>query len=218
MSKGSRLRVDLTGQTFGYLQVVEFAERRAGKAHWACVCRCGSSVIADGHNLKSGHSTSCGCKKKEAPPGAILHGLSKTKAHRIWRKMLERCRNPRASCYHRYGGRGIRVCDRWLEFKAFYEDMGDPPDGFSIDRIDNDGPYSPENCRWATDLEQAANKSTTKKVTRDGRTLTLREWCEELGLPVATIRRRVELGWPESDWLLPLRPRREQPIYRRKTP
>lgn len=203
----TKLRKDLTGKTFGYLDVIEFAGRRASKALWLCRCRCGAEIQADGYNLSSGHTTSCGCRRKEAPAANIIHGLSKTRAHRIWRKMLERCNNPKARHFEDYGGRGIKVCERWREFTNFYADMGDPPDGLSIDREDNDGDYTPENCRWATDLQQAANKRTTHRIERDGVTLTITEWCERLGLKRNTVEKRIAAGWPKERWLDPLVPK-----------
>lgn len=110
--------------------------------------------------------------------------------------MLTRCLNPRSEKWPQYGGRGIAVCQRWQEsFEAFLADMGEPPPDHSLDRIDNDGPYSPENCRWATNNQQARNKSTNRVLTYQGKSQTLAEWAEELGLPRNTIQTRLRLGW-----------------------
>lgn len=203
----AKLRKDLTGRTFGYLDVIEFSSRHAGKALWLCRCRCGTEKVVDGHNLSSGHTTSCGCKRLEPPPKTILHGLSATRAHRIWRKMLARCNAPSDKAYARYGGRGIKVCERWLDFANFYADMGDPPDGMSIDRIDNDLGYSPENCRWATSTEQSMNRRCVIVIEQDGLRMTAREWSERLGIKARTIKYRIRAGWPPERWLEQHQPR-----------
>ncbi len=196
----AKLRKDLTGKTFGYLDVLEFHDRRVGKALWLCRCRCGNSTVADGHNLTAGHTTSCGCKRFEPPSAVVKHGLSRSRAHGIWRKMLERCNSPSCESFDRYGGRGIKVCDRWLEFSNFYVDMGDPPDGHSIDRMNNDLGYSPENCRWATTTEQSMNRRCVLRIESGGETLTVREWAERFGLKSATIKHRIAAGWPHERW------------------
>lgn len=114
----------------------------------------------------------------------------------VWAQMIQRCRNPRHAAYHRYGGRGITVCERWLSFVAFLEDMGDPPPGLSLDRIDNEKGYCKENCRWATDVEQAGNRRNVRLLTFDGRTLPARRWAAELGVEYLTLYARVfKHGW-----------------------
>jgi hypothetical protein len=112
-------------------------------------------------------------------------------------KMVRRCHNPRDSHFAHYGGRGITVCNRWrTSFDAFLADMGPRPSpAHSIDRIDNDGPYSPENCRWATAAEQRMNRQSTRRLTHHGETLTVMEWADRLGVPYALLRRRIDNGW-----------------------
>ena len=200
-----KLRKDLTGLSFGYLDVIEFGDRVSGKARWHCVCRCGNRATVDGYYLTSGHTKSCGCKRYEAPPGVIKHGLSKSRAHRIWRKMLERCTNPNAAGYENYGGRGIAVCDQWLSFENFYADMGAPPDGMSIERRDNNGDYSPENCCWIPMVEQAKNKRSVAIIRRHGQSKTIREWCDEVGLKPGTVKHRMRAGWPDCRLFDPVR-------------
>lgn len=113
--------------------------------------------------------------------------------------MIARCCNPKSQVYENYGGRGITVCERWLEsFENFFADMGVCPTGLSIDRIDNDGPYSPENCRWATDKEQGRNKRTCRFLEMNGERLPLSEWAERLGIPENTIRNRLRRGWSDE--------------------
>lgn len=122
------------------------------------------------------------------------HGMSKTPTYRCWSYMLSRCRNPNDTGYADYGGRGISVCDRWRYFENFYEDMGGRPDNHSLDRIDNNGPYSPDNCRWAIIEVQANNKRSSLFLTWNGQTKTAAQWARKLDIPRTTIVRRVRAG------------------------
>lgn len=133
----------------------------------------------------------------------MLHGMHKSPEHRAWAKMKDRCCNPRSQTYARYGGRGIRVCRRWRSsFKNFFADMGPRPSpDHSIDRIDNDGNYCPENCRWATRNEQNSNKRTSVFLQHDGMRLTVAEWSKRLGIEYQTLRYRIASGWPVSEVL-----------------
>lgn len=119
------------------------------------------------------------------------HGMRYTRAYRIWTGMMSRCRNPRAHAFERYGGRGIMVCDRWLDFAAFFEDMGDPPQGKTLDRIDNERGYSKENCRWATSTEQNNNSSANVHVTAFGVTKPLKQWAAERRIKYTTLYARL---------------------------
>jgi hypothetical protein len=110
--------------------------------------------------------------------------------------MIKRCTNPNFKRYQDYGGRGIKVCDRWMDFANFYADMGDAPPGMSIDRIDNDGDYTPENCRWATTKQQCNNKRNNRILTLNGVSLTATQWCERIGLSQQTLASRLRAGWP----------------------
>lgn len=192
---------NLIGSRFGRLTVIA-SDAPVGKhTMWSCQCDCGSVKSYYASNLTGGKSTSCGCKSSETldkiRSGATKHGMSRTKTYKAWMSMKGRCLNPSYGNYANYGGRGIKVCDRWLEsFENFLADMGEAPRGTSIDRIDNDGHYTPENCRWATDSEQQNNKRDTVLLTANGKTQTINEWAKETGLDVALIRNRIKRhGW-----------------------
>lgn len=135
------------------------------------------------------------------------HGLSRTRIHNLWWAMITRCTNPNSPAFKDYGGRGIKVCEHWRTFENFYADMGERPEGKSLDRIDNDGDYEPANCRWATPHEQRRNTRACRRVEAFGRNLTLTEWSVLTGIPLATLWARIsKLGWPADKALsMPLR-------------
>jgi hypothetical protein len=167
--------VDLTGRTFVRLTVLRRSERVSGarrKPMWSCRCQCGTVLDVIGDNLRSGCSKSCGClDRQKALQRFTKHGAArvdlKTVEYQTWKRMKQRCLNPNNPKYHRYGGRGIQVCQEWVnDFPRFLADMGQRPKGCSIDRINNDGNYEPSNCRWATIDQQAANKSRNGPIPR----------------------------------------------------
>ncbi len=171
--------IDLTGQRFGRLVVVERSDNdKRGRSTWKCQCDCGKYSIQSSTNLREGHVVSCGCARAEfLKTGSITHGKRKSRLYCVWINMKNRCYNPKTHNYHRYGGRGITVCDEWRnDFGKFYEwamangyDENAPYMQCTIDRIDNDKGYSPNNCRWADAKTQVHNRSVSRKENRNER-------------------------------------------------
>ena len=205
---------DLTGQTFGRLTISSReATRATGRTQYLCLCECGAQLIVAGCHLVNGHTQSCGCLRKETGqrrPRTHGHTINRkpTPEYMIWGAMRKRCLNPNDQAFPSYGGRGITVCKRWLHsFEAFYTDMGPRPSPtYSIERISNDGPYSPENCRWATRTEQNRNSRHNIMITWNNATHCLKEWCEILGLSYSVIQQRYAHEWtPERMFTTPVR-------------
>lgn len=152
------MALQLTDKKFGRLTVKDKSTQKTsyGHTHWNCVCDCGNKVTVISNNITSGNTTSCGCLRKEKTSklgkSKITHEMSHTKTYKAWKNLIQRCTNSKATQYHLYGGRGIKVCDRWLNsFENFLEDMGPKPPGRSIlKRIQTDGDYEPNNCKWIT--------------------------------------------------------------------
>ncbi len=184
--------IDMIGRQYGLLTVISRSPGFYERPKWTCRCSCGKSVDIDGRDLRKGNRTSCGCSFKGRPK----HFMAKSPIYRSWSTMIQRCTNPDNSHYDRYGGRGIQVCERWMNFRNFYEDMGDRPDGYSLDRINNSGPYCKENCRWATSKQQGRNRRTNKFYCFKSKTKTWAEWAEQSLVSPGTLRWRViKLGW-----------------------
>jgi hypothetical protein len=182
---------------FGRWTVLARAPRIHGRTtEWMCRCDCGTERVV-GSKLKSGQSTSCGCQAREslARRAGIEDGTARVLYSR-WQNMHRRVSSPGSRSWHRYGARGITVCERWQSFENFAADMGPTfhPD-LTLERIDNDGSYSPENCRWATRKEQQRNTSTSKRVTFRGHEKTTAEWSELLGIDRTTLLSRLRRGW-----------------------
>jgi hypothetical protein len=209
--EGRRRRaVDLSGKKFGLLTVVDQAPNQicpSGKQRsvWNCVCECGGTKTTAAVHLRTGAVKSCGCSRSGyslVPSGNAIsapkHRMSSTAEYQSWAAAKKRTTDKNDRSYPRYGGRGIKMSDAWIsDFTTFLRDMGPRPPGTSLDRIDNDGPYSRENCRWATRVEQARNRRSTVlfRIGDDERTLT--EWSKISGIPEPRIWKRVNtLGWP----------------------
>ncbi|NCC68647.1 MAG: hypothetical protein EOM14_10745 [Clostridia bacterium] len=193
--------LDLVGQTFGRLTVVQRGENdRFGKARWICRCECGNEKVINSRTLMSGDTRSCGCLRAEMLKSiATTHGESASRLYSIWEGMKGRCYYPKHQRYARYGGRGITVCDEWLDKFEQFRDWAlshGYRDDLSIDRIDNDGNYEPSNCRWATNDEQMSNTSRSLLITYNGQTMTASHWAEAVGISYTTLISRItELGW-----------------------
>lgn len=192
--------IDRTGQRYGKLTVIRPNDSPdAKKATCLCRCDCGVEKAVRVKLLVGGGSKSCGCARLiNARAAVATHGLSATPLYHLWQTMRQRCENPKAEGFERYGGRGIRVCDRWQSFSKFVSDMPPRPEGMSIERIDNDGDYEPDNCRWATRLEQAHNMRTNRRISVNGVSLTSAEWSRRLGAFHTLVANRLRLGWSEE--------------------
>lgn len=198
---------DLTGQKFGRWTVLNHAGKKYAEQFWLCQCDCGTKRILIGGTLKKGSSKSCGCYSKEQ---STKHGMEQTKTYTTWAQMKARCRNKNHKEYPRYGGRGIQVCERWDDFRNFYADMGDKPDGMSIDRINNDGNYEPSNCRWVAQTEQIRNRRVSPKFIWDGENKSLAEIAALHNLPWRRVYERIRAGWELSKALQPVAPRQKR--------
>ena len=188
-------KLDLSGHSFGMLTASSQTRAKSGRRAWVCRCECGGTTTVTTDHLKSGHTKSCGClfiKARMAPAshGHSTNGVSPT--YRSWAGMLGRCRNKSNKVY---GGRGVSVCDRWRSFESFLGDMGECPSGMSIDRLNNDLGYSPENCKWSNRLDQSSNRRTTRWYEAMGKRLPIADWCRELGLNYSMVYGRLQNGW-----------------------
>lgn len=196
---------DITGKKFGRLTVLGPAGQSKNRS-WVsrCVCDCGTEVLVRDASLIAERTKSCGCllvearslNAKQVHKHNTTHGLSRTPEYKAWREMIDRCNNPNSKSYSSYGGRGIRVCERWSKFESFYADIGKRPScSFSIDRIDNNGNYCPANCRWATSKEQGNNRRTNRLLTIGDETKTLAQWSSVSSTMPRTIAARLSRGW-----------------------
>jgi hypothetical protein len=190
------------GTRFFRLVVIELAEKRktiSGSVNfrYKCKCDCGAIKIIFDSMLKSGRTKSCGCLQKELLKKRLTtHGMTNTKTFKTWESMKERCTRQNTKYYKHYGGRGIKVCERWQNsFENFLKDMGEKPDGLTLDRIDPDKDYSPENCRWSSTKEQNNNKRNNVILEFNNEKKTVAEWADFLGMKIGTLRSRLERGW-----------------------
>lgn len=193
---------DLTGEKIGRLTVIKRVENnKANNAQWLCQCECGKEIITTTANLKRRHSKSCGCLRKEHTSGInnnfYKHGMYNTKLYQTWHNMKQRCFNKNSSHYKNYGGRGIKVCNEWLEFMNFYNwaMSNEYSEGLTIDRIDVNGNYEPDNCRWVDNKTQCNNKRNNHLITYNGKTHTMMEWSRLLNIKYDVLRFRLKRGW-----------------------
>lgn len=194
----SKKVIDLTGQRFGRWTVISFSEIRNHSAYWNCQCDCGTESKVDGHGLRRGRSKSCGCFNLEV---RTTHGLDKHRFIKTWRHMNDRCYNTKDKEYKNYGGRGITICDEWrgdpTAFCAWCDSQEPVPKEYSIDRINNDGNYCPENCRFASNHQQQRNKTNTVWIDYNNETLCLQDFIEKYAeVPLSIVKNRIyDLGW-----------------------
>lgn len=204
--------IDMIGEKYGRLTVIKFVESKKEPSggyvrYYQCLCDCGNKTIVRGRALRNGNTKSCGCLRKERTTKYNLtHGKTKTRIYRIYRSMIDRCYNEHNKSYNDYGKRGIKICNEWLGengFDNFYKWSveNNYKSNLSIDRIDNDKGYSPDNCRWATNQEQANNKRNNRLYTWNGETHTLKEWGEikPNELKYTTLAGRIYSGWNIED-------------------
>jgi len=189
---------DLTGRAFDRLVVVKlFCLDKNNKCVWACRCSCGKTKNILANSLVSGKTKSCGCfQKEQARKLSTTHGMRGHPLYTTWALMKSRCNKKNNADYGNYGERGVSVCREWKDFSVFVKDVGERPNGTSLDRIDNDGNYCPENVRWATQKQQCRNSRSNRMLTFNGETMCVAEWAEKLGVSSGLIYDRLnKLGW-----------------------
>lgn len=204
---------DLIGKRFGKLVVQDRTDSYIGKTYtqsqWKCICDCGNYVVVRGVQLTGCRTKSCGCLRVEVPKAVNRrHGHAprgiQGKTYTIWCSMKLRCTNKNEQNFKYYGGRGISFDSKWNEYLGFLDDMGECPSGYTLERIDVNGNYNKENCKWIPKAQQAWNTRNTKMVILNGETKPFPVWINELGLNYAKIYRRLNLGWtPENAFLKP---------------
>jgi len=208
-------RYDLRGKSFHRLTVIEYVGKYKNKQNlWRCKCTCGGEAVASSHSLICGNTKSCGCLQKEKASKHLIsitatHGLSrdksgnKTRLFRIWTGMKTRCYNQNDHAYMRYGGRGITICEEWLDFKTFHDWAMNNGylDALTIERKELSGNYEPSNCIWDTMKTQANNRRNSHYITYMGITKTMKQWADELGMPYQNLFSRIKLGWSTDEAL-----------------
>jgi hypothetical protein len=187
--------LELTGKRFARLFVIKRVGAKRGRSMWLCACDCGNQTVKVGLEIKSGRTKSCGCWQRSL---RLIHGMTRTTEYQTRRAMIARCHSPKSSSYARYGGRGIRVCQRWLDsFQNFLNDMGKKPHpNLSLERVDNTKGYSKDNCVWATASEQQNNRRVNRIIEFNGESHTATQWSRILGIGKGTIFSRLKRGMP----------------------
>lgn len=197
-------RKDKVGQKFGKLTVLERIDKMGERAKYKCKCDCGNIVIVEGCNLSTGMTKSCGCIRKENTKMLKLsHGQCGTRLYKCWRNMINRCENPNNKGYKNYGNRGIKVCDEWHNFDEFYKwaSSNGYKDTLTIERIDVNKGYYPNNCTWADNYTQARNRTDNVRLKFNGKEMILTDWAKEVGINYKTISDRLKRGWTVEEAL-----------------
>lgn len=206
----NRIKIS-AGDVFGDWTVVNGSEEQSKYGHIKvlCKCVCGVERYVGSSILKNGRSTGCGCSRlARFVTRKTKHGFAKHVLYPVWNTMIQRCYNKKQNCYPKYGGRGIKVCERWHVFENWLADMGDRPEGFSIERKNNNGDYCQENCIWADQKTQCNNRTTSHFIEVDGISKTIQQWAEDYMIKPHTIMARIKRGWPiETAISAPLDPR-----------
>jgi hypothetical protein len=197
-----------------WVEILGDAPRRSKNRMLFLLCACGRIFEAFANNVQRGLTKSCGCRR--GPVGrlaATRHGWAYTRTYKSWLSMRERCLNEQNHRWVTYGGRGISICEQWSLFENFLADMGERPENTTLDRINNDGNYEPDNCRWATAATQVRNRSMTRSITIEGRSMCVTDWAAECGLKTTTVFYRLNAGWTEAE-ALGMQPRSSARVYR----
>lgn len=201
----SKKRKDLTGIRYGKLVVITPEPDRKDssfekRTFWNCICDCGSACVIRTDQLTRSVAQSCGCLQLDT---VTIHGYATdrrgvTRTWRTWASMNSRCNNRNDPSFGRYGGRGIKICERWCAFENFLSDMGERPVGKTIDRKDNDGDYTPDNCKWSTPSEQANNRRRNRILVVKGVAQTASNWAKATGISVNVVFNRIRAGWSDE--------------------
>ena len=192
-------RLNLVNHTFGRLKVTDFAYSKNGRSFWKCKCECGNKKIIIGKDLCNGRINSCGCLRVETSRSRMTtHGATNSRLYHIWTAMKQRCETSKKEKFIKdYQNRGIKICTEWHDFAVFqkWALKNGYKDNLSIDRIDNNKGYYPENCRWADNITQANNKRNNRWLTYNNKTQTIAQWARELGMNYNTLDQRIRMGW-----------------------
>ena len=189
--------INMIGQKYAKLTVLsQVGVNKSGEKMYECLCECGNIKVIRGNSIRRGLTTSCGCYRSQYISNKNKsHEQCDNPTYKSWTAMKSRCLNPNTVAYQNYGGRGIKICDEWMDFNNFLRDMGDKPKGKTLDRIDVNGNYEPSNCRWASVKEQNRNTRQNVMITYNGETLCMKEWAERLSISYPTLQSRIRSGW-----------------------
>lgn len=195
--------IDISGKKFHRLTAIEVAGSKKGEGVlWLCNCDCGNQTTVTLKSLKNGNTKSCGCLSSEViilrNKASAKHGMTSSSTWVSWMLMGQRCRNSNHKSYKNYGGRGIKICERWETFENFLADMGERPENMTLERLNSNGDYEPGNCKWATMKEQGNNRRSNFNITYQGKTQTISQWAEEIGISSKALRFRLN----SENWTL----------------